>query len=178
MGINIFNFLFCIPTHNHCFDPKCNSSWCQDGFLWMSRHITPMMLYFPKLTHHYFPCVTIVGIWYMKFETLLLASYATSLETCKEFGWNPNTTHKHYIETTIVLNSSTKIVISSHPLARKMAILSAFLLEFKWVMGKFYEIYTCWRCKTSEYKMQVIMKLKVGKQWIWEINEHENQNQK
>jgi hypothetical protein len=146
---------------------KCNNSWHQDDFLWLNRHIAPMTLYFPKLTHHYFPFVTIVGNWYTKFETLLLASYPTTLKTCKELGWNPNTTHKHYLETIIILNSSTKIVDSSHPLTCKVAIISSFLLEFKWVTGKIYEIYTSWRHKTSWNRMQVIMKLKVGKHWIW-----------
>jgi hypothetical protein len=103
----------------------------------------------------------------MAFETLLFALCAIYLETCRELGWNPNTTHKHYLETTIILNSSTKMISSIHPLAHKVAILLAFLLKFKWVMGKILEIYTSWRCKISQNRMQVIMKLKVGKHWIW-----------
>ncbi len=39
-----------------------------------------------------------------------------------------------------------------------------FLLEFTQIKGKTYEIYTSWRCKTFQRKMQVIMKpIGVGK---------------
>jgi hypothetical protein len=34
-------------------------------------------------------------------------------------------------------------------------------------MGKTYESYTSWICKTLQNKMQVIMKTEVNKHWIW-----------
>jgi hypothetical protein len=34
-----------------------------------------------------------------------------------------------------------------------------FLLEFTQIKGKTYEMYTSWRCKTFQRKMQALMKL-------------------
>jgi hypothetical protein len=67
--------------------------------------------------------------------------------------------HKRCLKTTIVSNSYIKIISLSHPLAQKIAIMSMFLLEFTQIKGKTYEIYTSWRCKTSQCKMQALMKL-------------------
>jgi hypothetical protein len=51
-----------------------------------------------------------VGIWYIKLETLLFTSYVTSLEICKKPGWNPNIAHKHYLKVVIISYSSINIV--------------------------------------------------------------------
>jgi hypothetical protein len=89
-----------------------------------------------------------VGIWYIKLETLLFTSYATSLEICKEPGWNPNLAHKHCLEMVIISYSSIKMVSLGCLLAQKVAILSMFLLEFKQVMGETYEFTQARKCKT------------------------------
>jgi len=55
--------------------------------------------------------------------------------------WNPNIAHKHCLKMVIISYSYTKMVSLGCLLAQKVAILSTFLLEFKQVMGKTYELH-------------------------------------
>lgn len=134
VSINIFSFVFLFTivffTTNATI-PSIKMVFCK----WVGM-FSPMTLYRLELTTHCFPYVVIIGIKYNEFETLLLASYVTSLEICRKLGWNPNIAHKHCSKLIVVPNSSTKIINSSHFSTQKMAIFSTFLLEFKQVIGK------------------------------------------
>lgn len=120
----MFNLLVCIPIHNLCFDHKFSGTWCENGFLQMIQKLSPMTLYCLKCITHHFLCVVVVGIWYIEFKTLLLASYATSLEICKKVNWKPNITHKHYLETIVESYSSSKMVNLSNFFAHKKGHVS------------------------------------------------------
>jgi hypothetical protein len=62
-------------------------------------------------------------------ETLLFASYASSLDICNDPSYKPNITHKHFSNTIIILVPSTKMMSSNRPSTRKVAILQTDLVQ-------------------------------------------------
>jgi hypothetical protein len=59
--------------------------------LWVKLPTTQL---WPEPTTHYLHWEEVVGIWYIEFETILLKSYKTSLDMCKDPSWKVNIAHK------------------------------------------------------------------------------------